>query len=150
MDRLTDLKQRYQSLPSLLRLVTLPLLILGAVVVITPLVPGMRFNLDGVEFQWRELWETRLALALLVLGSLMFLAGIGTLLARPWARPMLLALPFIQVIPFYLAHWVFGAPAPIRSISVTTYLFLCVVWAAIAAVYLYGRSAVRKHFAGTA
>lgn len=148
MDRLIDLKQRYRSLPYLLRLVTTALFILDMVVAITPLIPGIKFTLDGVEFQWHELWQTRVAFALLALGPLMFLVGAGILLARPWGRPMLLALPFIQVIPFYLVHWVFGAPSPIRSISVAAYLLLCMAWAIVAAVYLYGFPSVRRYFSG--
>jgi hypothetical protein len=150
MSRLSELQDKFRSLPWLLRITTIALIILGAAVAITPLVPGMIFNFDGIEMGWRELWQTRVALALLLLGPLMISVGLGVLHARLWVRPALLLLPFIQLIPFYLVHWIFGAPSPIRSISVGTYFLLCLLWAVLATPYLYGRSAVRRHFANTA
>jgi hypothetical protein len=148
--RLSNLKQRYRSLPPMLRTVTLAMIIVGVVVLATPLAPGATFHLDGLELHWHDLWRTRVAFALLMLGPLMVLAGFGVLAGHPWARPVLMGFPLIQVIPFYIVHWAFGAPAPIRSVSVGTYLLLGGVWAAIAAAYLYGRPAVRRHFAGAA
>src|SRR5687768_14934531 len=121
MDRFSELRVRYRSLPSLLRTATLALVILGIVVAAAPLIPGMTFNLDGEELTWREMWETRVALALLVLGPLMTSVGLGVLFGRRWARPVLLLMPMIQILPLYLVHWVFDAPSPIRSVSVTTY-----------------------------
>ena len=150
MENFSALLDRYKALPYLLKLVTLACILLGVAITLTPLVPGMSFGLDGTVLTWRELWQTRVAVALLVLGPLMVLIGIGSLMARRWARPTLILMPLIQMLPLYLVHWLLGAPAPIKSISVFTYFLMCVAWALIAYLYLYKSSAARGHFANAA
>ena len=150
MENISALVKRYSNLPSLLKVVTLACIFVGLSTTLAPLVPGMSLGLDGTVLTWHQLWQTRIALALLALGPFMMVVGIGSLMGRGWARPTLVLMPLLQVVPLYLVHWLLAAPAPIRSVSVPTYLLLCAVWASIAYLYLYKYSAARKHFADAA
>ena len=150
MKNFSKLLFQFKTLPDLLQLATLACILMGVMITLTPLMPGMTFGFDGTTLSWSELWQTHIAIALLVTGPLLILIGIGTLMARSWARPTLIFMPLIQVLPFYLVHWFLDAPSPIKSISISTYFWMCIVWAMIAYLYLYKSTAARKHFVNAA
>jgi len=122
------------------------LLIVGICLVAAALIPGIGFNMDGIELTWRDLWRTGIAIALLVVGPLMATVGIGVLYAKAWARPALVALPALQVLPFYVVHWAMGSPSLLQSISPGLFLGLCAAWGLGAVIGLYVLPVPRNYF----
>jgi hypothetical protein len=144
MDTFTRFRTRFNSTPLILRIVAAASLGVGAAFTVFPLVPSATFNLSGTEVSWQELWRTRLAVASIVVGGLMLWVGAAILLRRIWVRPILVVIPVLELLPFQIVHWWFGAPNPVPSISM--YLLMCSTWSIIAAFYLFGTSGPRGYF----
>lgn len=145
MDTLDQLKQRFSAMPWLLRILVAASVGIGVGFSLLPLVPGASFGLGERELTYQELWQTRVALAVLAVGVLMLVVGVAVLLRRSWIRPVLVVLPLLQVLPFLSVHWVFGAPSPVSSWALFAGSF--VIWAVVAVVYLFGMRSARQHFA---
>jgi hypothetical protein len=144
MDSLSQLKRRFSAMPWVLRGFVAASLGIGVAFTLLPLIPGASFQLGERELSSQELWQTRVALALFVVGPLMLVLGLAVLFRQGWARVALVVLPVLQLLPFLAVHWAFGAPSPVSSVSL--FLASCAVWAVVAAVYLFGSSASRQHF----
>jgi len=137
-----SLLERFTRVPALLRLAAAASLAIGVVFPFSTFLGG--FNYNGVAMSPAELWATGTAWAVLAASPLMLTTGIGILQARPWVRPVLVVLPFLQYMPFQIAHWVFGAPNPVTS--VTFYLVSCVAWAVLTLIYLSRSEPARRFF----
>lgn len=110
-----------------------------------PLVSGASFGLGERELTYQELWQTRVALAVITVGIFMLVVGVAVLLRKGWVRPVLIFLPLVQLLPFLAVHWVFGAPSPVSSplfVAAST-----AVWAVLAWAYLFGTRSGREYFA---
>jgi hypothetical protein len=145
MGQLSQLKQRFSAMPWLLRILVAASLGIGLAFSLLPLVPGARFGLGEKELTYQELWQTRVALAVFAVGALMLVVGLAVFLRKSWVRPMLVVLPLLQLLPFLLVHWLFGAPSPVSS-SVE-FAVSSAVWAVVAVACLFGMRSLREHFA---
>jgi hypothetical protein len=132
-------------MPWLLRILIAASLGIGLVFPLLPFVPGATFDLGDQQLTNQELWQTRVAFALFVVGPLMLFVGAAVFLRKSWIRPLLVVLPVLQLLPFFAVHWTFGAPSPVSSPAV--FAGSCAVWAVITVVYLYGTRGAREHFA---
>jgi uncharacterized membrane protein YoaK (UPF0700 family) len=145
MEQLSQLKQRFSAMPWLLRTLVAASLGIGLGFSLLPLVPGASFGLGERELTYQELWQTRVAFAVLAVGVLMLVVGLAVFLRKSWVRPVLVVLPFLQLLPFLAVHWLFGAPNPVSSPVVLG--VSSIVWAVAAVVYLFGTRSGREHFA---
>jgi hypothetical protein len=145
MESLAHLKQRFLEMPWLLRIVVAASLGIGVVFPLLPLMPGASFGLGERELTYHELWQTRVAFALFAIGPLMLVVGVAVFLRKGWVRPLLVVLPVLQLSPFLVVHWTFGAPNPVSS--PVQFAASCVAWAVLAVVYLFGTRGARAHFA---
>jgi len=141
-DRLRDF---LGTVPFVLRIAAIASLVLGVVLVLSPLLPGMSFNVDGTLLDRVQMWETRVAYAMLAVGPLMIACGVGIFLRRRWSRFILLIMPVLQLLPFQIVHWLFGAPNP-TVFSVLGLLVCVVVWFVGVALLLTSQS-VRSYYA---
>jgi hypothetical protein len=90
------------------------------------------------------MWETRVAVAMLVTAPLMLATGIAILRRARAVRLVLVILPILQFLPFQIVHWVFAAPDPV--ISTLFYVVACGGWALFAIVYLFIFHTPRDYF----
>jgi uncharacterized membrane protein YoaK (UPF0700 family) len=145
MEQLSQLKRRFSAMPWLLRILVAASLGNGVGFSLLPLVPGVRLGLGERELTYQELWETRVALAIIAVGVFMLVIGVAVFLRKGWVRPVLVVLPLVQLLPFLAVHWVFGAPSPVASLPF--FAVSAAVWAVLAAVYLFATRSGREHFA---
>jgi hypothetical protein len=145
MESLTELKQRFSAMPWLLRTFVAASVVIGIVFTVLPLVPGASFGLGERELTFQELWQTRVAFALFAVGPLMFVVGVAVFLRMGWVRPVLVVLPLLQLLPFLVVHWAFGAPSPVSSMTI--FAASCALWAVLAVLYLFGSRGALEHFA---
>ena len=145
MESIANLKQRFMAMPWLLRIVVAASLGIGVAFPLLPLMPGASFRLGERELTYQELWQTRVALALFAVGLLMLAVGAGVFLRKGWVRLVLVVLPVLQLLPFLLVHWAFGAPSPVSSPA--QFAVSCVAWAVLAFGYLFGSRGAQAHFA---
>ncbi len=110
-----QLKRRFSAMPWLLRTLVTASAGIGIAFSILPLLLGATFGLGEIELTGQELWQTRIAFALFVVGPFMFSVGVAIFLRKSWVRPVLVLLPLLQLLPFLVAHWVFDAPSPVSS-----------------------------------
>lgn len=132
-------------MPWLLRTLAAASVGIGIAFSILPFLPGATFGLGARELTVQELWQTKIAFSLFVVGPLMFAVGVAIFLRKSWIRPVLVFLPLLQLLPFLAVHWAFGAPSPVSSFAI--FAVSCLVWAALAAAYLLGSRRAREHFA---
>jgi hypothetical protein len=147
MESLNLLKVRFAAMPRILRLVALASIVIGAGVTVLPVIPGSRFQLGPHELSWEQLWQTRVALALFVGGPLMVLVGVSIFFRSRWARPLVVVMPALQVLPFLGVHLMYGAPDPVASAP--AFAAMSAIWVLLAMVYLYGTRGPREYFANT-
>ena len=145
MEQLSQLRRRFSAMPWLLRTLVAASLGIGLGFSVLPLVPGARFGLGESELTYQELWQTRVAFAVLAVGVLMLVVGLAVFLRKSWVRPLLVVLPPLQLLPFLAVHWLFGAPSPVSSPVFFT--VSSAAWAVAAIVCLFGMRSVREHFA---
>ena len=148
MHTLAQLKARFSAMPAALRITTGACLVIGAAFTVLPLIPGATFRLGERQVQWQEIWGTGVAYALFVVGPLMVAVGLAVFFGRAWVRSVLVLLPVFQGLPFLAVHWLLGAPSPFNSLLL--FALSCVVWALVAAAYLFGSNSARQHFANAA
>jgi hypothetical protein len=137
-----SLIERFRRVPALLRIAVAASLAIGIAFPFSTFFGG--FNYNGVAMSPEELWATGTAWAVLAASPLMLITGFGILYARPWVRPVLVALSFLQYLPFQIAHWLFGAPNPVSS--TTFYLVSCVSWALLTVAYLSWWAPAKRFF----
>jgi hypothetical protein len=136
---------RYREAPYLLRLMAAASIALGIGAPLMTTIPIARFNIDGTEMTWEEIWRNHLALAILMLGMTMLAIGVNILRRRQWVRPAIIALPALQYLPFQMVHWAFkSSPDPVPPIDL--YLLIVGLWALVSSIYLYGFRSVRDYF----
>lgn len=136
----------YREAPYFLRLMAGASIAVGVIAPLLTAIPIARFNIDGTEMTWEEVWANHEALAILVLGLTMLVIGVNVLRRRHWTRPALIALPALQYLPFQIVHAAYpSSPNPIPSIDL--YLLVVGGWAIVSAIYLYGFGSVRDYFA---
>jgi hypothetical protein len=141
-------RARFETMPRLLQLVATASVVLGLAFTVLPFIPAAVFNLDGRPLSHTELWDTRVAFALLVAGPLMLVVGSALLAGRRWVRPLLLVLPLLQTLPFFIVQRWFGAPSPVGDRSAwIVWIVGSSLWALAAAAYLYGARGPKQYFA---
>ena len=145
MELLARLKERFSAMPWLLRILVAASLGIGLMFPLLPLMPGASFGLGERELTNQELWQTRVAFALFAVGPFMHVVGLAVFLRKRWVRPVLVVLPLLQLLPFFVVQWAFGAPSPVSSPAV--FAGSCAAWAVLAVVYLFGTRGAREHFA---
>lgn len=145
MEQLSQLKRRFAAMPWLLRILVAACLGIGLGFTVLPFVPSATFNLGERQLTYQELWQTRVAFGVVAVGALMFVVGVAVLLRKSWARPMLVVLPLLELLPFLAVHWAFGAPSPVSSPAF--FAGASAVWAVLAVAYLFGTRGSREHFA---
>jgi hypothetical protein len=148
MEPLSQLKRRFFAMPWLLRILVAAGLSIGLAFCLVPLAPKASFGLGERQLTYQELWQTRVALAVIAVGVLMLVVGVAVFLRKGWVRPLLVVLPVVQLLPFLVVHWAFGAPNPVSSpvfFAVST-----AIWAVFAVAYLFGTRSSREHFANAA
>lgn len=144
MESLSQLKQRFSAMPWLLRTLVAASMVIGVAFSILPLVPGASFGLGERELSYAELWQTRVAFAVITVGVLMLVVGFAVFLRKSWVRPILVFLPLLQLMPFLAMHWAFGAPSPVSSPAF--FAGSSAVWAVLAVAWLFGTRSGREHF----
>jgi hypothetical protein len=147
MESLDFLKLRFAAMPRVLRLVALASIVVGAAVTVLPVIPGSRFQLGPHELSWEQLWQTRVAWALFVSGPLMVLVGVSVFFRSRWARPLVVFMPVLQLLPLSGVHLMYGAPDPVASAP--TFAATTAIWMLVAVVYLYSTRGPREYFAST-
>ena len=148
MKKTSPYQDASKGVPRLLQVVAVASVGLGVIFTIHPFISIAPFKMAGRTLSHSELWATRVAFAVLLVGPLMVLLGIGTWRGRRWARPLLVVLPVLQTLPFLMVHWLFGAPSPVAGdFGWTIWIADSIIWALAGMAYLYGRPAARSHFA---
>jgi hypothetical protein len=139
---LRSLGERFLGVPLVLRIAAAASLVIGIGFPLSTLYGGMVYN--GLQMSHAERWNTGTAWAVLAASPLMLITGFGIFLARPWVRPVLVVLPFLQYLPFQVVHWVFGAPNPVPSLAF--YLVSGAAWAVGAVAYLFWYGPAKRFF----
>jgi len=132
------------GIPLLLRMMVLITLLGGVIFSVTPLIPGVGFNLYGKSLSWLELWQTGVVVAIFTNGLLFFGIAYAILKQRIWARPILVFFPPLHFAPFWMAHLVFGGLDPPQPLH--RFAMYCAIWAIISGTYLYSSRTVRSYF----
>jgi hypothetical protein len=145
MNPISTIRARLGRVPFLLRSIAMASFGIGIAFPLVAVIPGATFDFFGDSLSWRELWQTRVAFALLATGPLMLFVAFAIFRRARWVRPVLVVLPILQSLPFRLVHWAFSAPNPIPSLQ--AYIFSSATWALVATIYLFGFNSVRAYFA---
>ena len=132
---LSDVIERWQQMPLILRILTAASLFLGITCSILPIIPNASMNVSGVELSWKQMWETKVAISLFVVGPLMIAVAVGVLRRALWVRSVLVVMPVLQFLPFEVVHVLFGAPDP--APMPVLFLSECFVWSLVALFYLF-------------
>ena len=66
MSSISDIRTRLESIPIVLRIAAIASIGIGIAFPLVALIPGSNFDLAGTKMTWQELWQTRVALAILV------------------------------------------------------------------------------------
>ena len=122
-------------MPRLLRIVTSANVALGIVCTILPFIPQATIDYFGTQLFREQMWNTKVALALFIVGPFMVAVGIGLLCRAHWVRAALVVMPFLQLLPFLSVHALFGGPNPFPEPMF--YSIYCAVWALLALIYLF-------------
>jgi hypothetical protein len=133
-----------EPVPRLLRILAVASIVVGVAVAVETIVPGGSIGLNGVELSHHKMWETRVAVAMLITAPLMLATGIAILRRARAVRFVLVIMPILQFLPFQVDHWVFGAPDPV--VSTLFYVVACGGWAIFAIVYLFFYRTPRDYF----
>lgn len=144
MMTLVAIRRRFIETPGLLKLFVIGGLIFGIGLPAIALIPGAGFRFHDQAMTWEQLWETRIALALLIAGLLMFIVGFGVLFRKRWTIILLVLLPILQAFPFLVVHWVYDAPTPIQHAD--RFVGESLLWALSAAAYLLAYHPAKQHF----
>ncbi|GLQ97409.1 hypothetical protein GCM10007863_18290 [Dyella mobilis] len=111
------------------------------------LIPGFsNLRVGERTLEWSDLWQTRMAIAVLLGGLLMLVIGFGIVRRQVWARNALVVLPVLQCLPFKIVHFIWLAPDPLPFDKGN--LLGILIWVVIGSIYLFGFKAARDHFKG--
>jgi hypothetical protein len=147
MSTISELRGRFFLQPYYLKLATIACTVLGIASLLLPFLPGTHFSIGNASISQSEIWSTGVFIAILTVGSIMLLAGAGLLLAKSWARSLVILLPIPQLLPFYFVHWFLAGPDPSFPAPFSVTLILILLWAASWYLYLYRNAAVLEYFA---
>jgi len=138
----------WRNCPGPLRVAALASSFFAVFLPLVSVLPTSKFNLAGTQLSHDELWATGVALALIASAPLMFFVAAGITLAKTWARPLLVATPWLQYLPFQFAHWFGNGPDP--TPSPTAYWFGCSAMSGLTLLYLLFSMRARHYFAHSA
>lgn len=82
---------------------------------------------------------------MLVSSPLMLGEAVGIFLRKRWARLMLLAMPFLQYLPYQAVYWLLGSSEPMPSLRFF-YLISGVLWVTGFLMYFRWSKSARSYF----
>jgi hypothetical protein len=145
---LNRIRSRFDAMPRLLQVTATASIVLGLLCIVEPFVPAAQFDLAGHKLSHSEIWDTRVAFALLLVGPIMLLVGGAVVIGRRWVRPLLVLLPVLQTLPFLAVHWLFGAPNPVGDrFGWIVWIVGSTLWALAAMAYLFRARGPLQYFA---
>jgi hypothetical protein len=142
------IRRLWSNCPGPLRVAALASSFFAVLLPLTTVLPGSNFNLAVTQLSHDELWATGVALALIASAPLMSFVAAGITLAKPWVRPLLVAIPWLQYLPFQFAYWLGTGPDP--TPSPTAYWFGCSAMSGLTLLYLLFSERARRYFTHSA
>ena len=150
-EKMIEVRIQLQTIPLLLRLGVILSCIVGVVVPLIALIPGVGVNIDGTPLSWEELWETGVAFALLAYGPIHLAIPYGVFQRKNWLCPLLVCFPIVQLLPFEVVQLIFGTKG--GALSLYQYFPITLGFAIYLAIYavavgtfLYANRSVRAYF----